>query len=116
MRLLAWFIDAIILSAATGFVIAATFGLGFVAIFVGGWLYEAFMTSSPWQATVGKRVLGIVVTDMEGRRLSFGRATGRHFAKWLSSMALGIGYIMAAFTEKKQGLHDFVAGTVVVEQ
>ena len=53
------------------------------------------------------------ITDLYGNRISFERATGRHFAKWLSSMVLGIGYIMVGFTERKQGLHDLVAGTLV---
>jgi uncharacterized RDD family membrane protein YckC len=72
--------------------------------------------SSEWQATVGKRVMSIVVTDLHGGRISFGRATGRHFAKYLSAFLLGIGFIMAAFTSKKQALHDIIAETVVVKR
>ena len=60
--------------------------------------------------------LGIKVTDLDGNRISFGRATGRHFAKWLSALILGIGYIMVAFTAKKQGLHDQVASCLVVNK
>jgi uncharacterized RDD family membrane protein YckC len=78
------------------------------------WLYYALMESSAKQATVGKLVLGILVTDLEGRRIGFGRATGRHFAKILSALILGIGFLMVAFTERKQGLHDMVAGTLVI--
>lgn len=78
------------------------------------WLYFAFMESSPWQATLGKRALGIVVTDESGNRLSFGRATGRYWAKFLSYIILLIGFIMAGFTPKKQALHDMVANTLVV--
>jgi uncharacterized RDD family membrane protein YckC len=73
------------------------------------------MESSAKQATVGKMALGIIVTDLEGRRLGFGRATGRYFAKILSALILGIGFLMAAFTERKQGLHDMVASTLVVK-
>jgi uncharacterized RDD family membrane protein YckC len=80
-----------------------------------GWLYYALMESSAKQATVGKMALGIIVTDMEGRRIGFGRATGRHFAKILSALILGIGFIMIAFTQRKQGLHDILAGTLVIE-
>lgn len=80
------------------------------------WLYEAYMESSSKQATVGKMALGVVVTDLSGRRITFGRATGRYFAKFLSGLTLGIGYLMVAFTERKQGLHDMVAGTLVVNR
>jgi uncharacterized RDD family membrane protein YckC len=80
-----------------------------------GWLYEALLESSSWQGTVGKKVLGIRVTDMDGNRISFGRATGRHFAKLLSQMICFVGFIMVAFTERKQGLHDMIAGTLVLE-
>lgn len=81
--------------------------------FAANWIYEAFMESSAKQATLGKMALGLKVTDLAGRRISFARATGRHFAKILSSMILLIGYIMAGFTERKQALHDMVAGTLV---
>ncbi len=88
-------------------------GATFVALLFGSWLYEAFMESSAYQATIGKMIFGMKVTDLNGNRISFGQATGRHFAKWLSAMILGIGYIMVAFTERKQGLHDLLAGTLV---
>jgi uncharacterized RDD family membrane protein YckC len=78
------------------------------------WLYYALMESSAKQATVGKMALGIVVTDLEGRRIGFGKATGRYFAKILSALILGIGFLMVAFTQRKQGLHDILAGTLVV--
>ena len=77
------------------------------------WIYEASMESSSRQATVGKMALGLNVTDLEGRRISFARASGRHFAKYISGMILLIGYIMAGFTERKQALHDIIAGTLV---
>lgn len=77
------------------------------------WLYEAGMESSTRQATLGKMVVGVKVTDLEGNRISFARATGRHFARILSGAILFIGYIMAGFTERKQALHDMVAGTLV---
>ena len=78
------------------------------------WIYEASMESSARQATVGKMALALKVTDLEGRRISFARASGRHFAKYTSGMILLIGYIMAGFTERKQALHDMIAGTLVV--
>ena len=77
------------------------------------WLYEAMMESSAKQATLGKMALGLKVTDLEGRRISFARATGRHFSKMISGAILAIGFIMAGFTERKQALHDMIAGTLV---
>lgn len=83
--------------------------------FAGQWLYEAWLTSSSWQGTIGKRVLRLKVVDEAGNRIGFGRATGRFFAKILSSMFFCIGFIMIGFTERKRGLHDMLAGTVVMK-
>jgi len=88
-------------------------GITLVLLVCGSWLYEALMESSSYQATLGKMIFGMKVTDLNGNRISFERATGRHFAKWLSTMILCIGYIMVGFTERKQGLHDLLAGTLV---
>jgi uncharacterized RDD family membrane protein YckC len=77
-------------------------------------LYFALMESSSKQGTLGKMVLGIVVTDGEGKRISFGRALGRNLAKIISDIILFIGHLMVAFTPRKQGLHDMIAGTLVV--
>ena len=82
----------------------------------GGWLYYALMESSRFQGTLGKMAVQIKVTDLEGNRVSFGRATGRYFGKLVSALVLFIGYIMVAFTEKKQGLHDIMAGCLVVRK
>ena len=84
--------------------------------FVIAWLYYALLESSPQQATVGKMALGIVVTDVDGRRISFGKASIRWWSKILSAMILLIGYIMAGFTARKQALHDLIAGTLVVNK
>ena len=78
--------------------------------------YYALQESSSAQATLGKRALGIKVTDLKGRRISFGHAIGRWFAAALSYLTLYLGFLMAAFTEKKQALHDMVAGTLVVDK
>ena len=78
------------------------------------WLYYALMESSTKQATLGKMVLSIKVTDMRGNRIGFGKATGRYFGKIISGMILMIGYIMAGFTEKKQALHDIMSDCLVV--
>jgi uncharacterized RDD family membrane protein YckC len=77
-------------------------------------VYFALMESSSRQATLGKMALGIVVTDMDGKRISFGRAVGRNLGKIISSIILLIGYFMIAFTQKKQGLHDIVTKCLVV--
>ena len=88
---------------------------GFAVSVLAWWLYEALMTSSRRQATVGKMAVGLVVADEGRARLSFIHASGRHFAKYLSYLLFGIGVLMVAFTERKQGLHDKLAGTLVIE-
>lgn len=80
------------------------------------WLYYASFESSKLQATPGKMALGIAVTDYDGEMISFGKATARYFSKTISAFILLIGYIMAAFTERKQALHDLIAGTLVVRR
>ena len=80
------------------------------------WLYFACLESSKLQGSLGKLAVGIYVTDENGRRLGFGRATGRHFAKVLSGMVLGIGFLLAAFTARKQAMHDLIAGCLVVRK
>lgn len=98
-------------------VLANMFGSIFLVAciaFVGSWLYEALLTSSSWQATVGKRILRLKVTDDQGNRISFARATGRFFAKILSGMVMYVGFIMVAFMERKRGLHDLICGTQVL--
>jgi len=93
--------------------LAAVFGTP--AVVVSLWLYYAGLEASSKQATVGKILLGLRVTDLAGFRVSFKKATGRYFAKVLSALLLLLGFVMAAFTERKQALHDILAGTVVVK-
>lgn len=81
---------------------------------IAGWMYYSLFETSYKMATPGKMLIGIKVTDVFGQKLSFGKATGRYFAKYISAMILFIGYLMAAFTEKKQALHDILANCVVV--
>lgn len=139
LRFVALVIDFIILSVAMGIPFAIIFGgmfsasrgmnpqdmmagaTGTIALveligIVVQWLYFAGMESSSWQGTLGKKALGLQVVDLEGRRVSFGRATGRYFAKIISGMILLIGYIMAGFTEKKQALHDMIAACLVIKK
>lgn len=82
------------------------------------WLYFALMESSNHQATLGKMACGLKVTDLNGQRISFGKATARYFAKYFISgtITLGIGYIIAGFDQKKQGLHDKIVGTLVLKK
>lgn len=80
------------------------------------WIYYASMESSSWQATLGKKILGLRVTDLAGNRITFARASGRFFGKILSGMILGIGFLMAGFTARKQALHDILAGCLVLRQ
>jgi uncharacterized RDD family membrane protein YckC len=102
--------------AGFGLIMGVIFLIAAVSLAV-TWLYHAWMESSEWQATLGKQALGLVVTDMEGRRVSFGRATGRHFGKIVTNMLpVFIGYIMAGFTERKQALHDMIAGCLVLRR
>jgi uncharacterized RDD family membrane protein YckC len=87
-------------------------GIGLVI----GWLYSALQESGAGQATLGKKAMGIKVTNMLGDRISFGQATGRHFGKMLSTIIIFIGYLMMLWDDKKQTLHDKMAGTLVVSR
>ncbi len=80
------------------------------------WLYFAAFESSRWQATPGKKLLGLYVTDLSGKRLSFARATGRYVGKALEQLTLFIGFAIAGFTARKQALHDIVAGCLVLKK
>ncbi len=90
--------------------------MSFILRCVVGWIYYAAMESSPLQGTLGKLALGIKVSDLVGARVSFGRASGRWFSKWVSTLIIGIGWLMAAFTPKRQALHDMMAGTLVLKR
>ncbi|SDB84742.1 RDD family protein [Williamwhitmania taraxaci] len=100
-----------IISVVMGFV-----ALLFAVSLIVGWLYYAIMESSKQQGTLGKMALGIKVTDIEGNKITFTRATGRYFGKIISNMTIYIGYIMAGFTVKKQALHDIIADCLVIKK
>ena len=89
---------------------------GTVMWLAGAWIYYSVFESSKRQATLGKLAVGIKVTDLHGNRIGFARASGRYFGKFISSTIIGIGYLMAAFMKRKQGLHDIMAGCLVVRQ
>jgi len=102
--------------AFVGSLIAVALEFVLIAVVV-QWLYHGYLESGERQGTWGKQAMGIYVTDLTGNRISFGNASGRFFAKIVSGMIpLGIGYIMAAFTERKQALHDMIASTLVLQR
>lgn len=127
-RVLASFIDSLISSALAGIVVLVavmtyksmdesflemTFN---ISVFLIGWIYFATMESSARQGTLGKLAVGIKVVDNESNKIGFVRATVRYLGKIISYIAVGIGFIMVAFTRKKQGLHDMMAGCLVVNK
>lgn len=143
LRFVAWIIDRVILQIAFSFIalpLMATSGLRDIILYhppqtpeellalfsslskliflavAFNWLYYALLESSAWQATIGKKALGLEVTDLGGHRVSFARATGRYFGKIISALILWIGYIMAGFTARKQALHDMMAGCLVIRK
>ncbi len=94
---------------------SAAYAMGFIVGILGQWLWFTISESSNWQATLGKKLLGLKVVDEHGGRVSFGRANARYWSKILSGLILFIGFLMVAFTVKKQGLHDKIASTYVVK-
>lgn len=107
--------DEVANALGASFVLGIIF-IGLLAV-IGTWLYYAGFEGSSWQATPGKKVLNLYVTDMTGARISFGRATGRFFAKIVTELIpLKIGYILAGITERKQALHDMIASTLVLRR
>lgn len=153
LRFVAYIIDALILGIPLGFVVISSLagsgllrsggtfppetpdvlvrflGMGWIfrialAAIVLEWLYYALMESSAWQATLGKKALGIYATDLSGARISFGRASGRFFGMILFRIAPLIGVLVffpidcicAGLTEKKQALHDMMAGCLVLRK
>jgi uncharacterized RDD family membrane protein YckC len=113
LRVAASLIDSVLLGFVGG--ILGTKENGLLALLI--WLaYFSAMECSKYQGTLGKIALGLRVTDLNGTRLTPLNAVGRNLGKILSSLILGIGFLMAAFTAKKQALHDILAGTLVVKR
>ncbi|TMF93619.1 MAG: RDD family protein [Chloroflexi bacterium] len=125
-RLLAYLIDALVLGA-----IEFTLGVGAYLIAPGdirafanvapvsaavAWAYFALLESSPARGTLGKIALELYVGDAHGDPITFRRATARYLLKTLSTLLLGTGWLMAAFTPRKQALHDVLAGTLVLRR
>jgi uncharacterized RDD family membrane protein YckC len=137
LRFVAWFIDFLLLAIILGiFNVLVEFGHPFAPRHFYGprfyfffpfslhnavewsvaWIYFAAMESSQLQATLGKLALGLAVTDMNGQRISFARASGRYWSKLISEFTFGIGYMMAGWTQQKQALHDIVASCLVIQR
>jgi uncharacterized RDD family membrane protein YckC len=96
--------------------VMAAMGAAYILSYILQVLYFTFMESSKFQASLGKMALGIIVTDMNGGKLDFSKALVRNLCRLLSNFTMLIGYIIAAFTAKKQALHDIIAGTLVVNK
>jgi len=94
----------------------ATYVFAYLLWFLFVFLYYVYMESSSRQGTFGKNVLGIIVTDLDGNRISCGRATVRFIGRIIESISYGLLYLIIPFTAKKQGLHDFMAGTIVIRK
>jgi uncharacterized RDD family membrane protein YckC len=123
---------ALVLDNAVVFILllATTLGAGILAALTGmetligpvSWLIVTFLPflywpvleSSGWQATVGKHIMGLQVTDDDGGRLSFVHALMRMLAKFVSALPFALGFLIAAFTARKQALHDLIVRTLVV--
>jgi uncharacterized RDD family membrane protein YckC len=119
IRVLASLLDGLMVGGAGWVIERATGGeslaISCAAAIAIPWLYDALLESGPKQATLAKMFLGLIVTDEQGRRIDFARASIRHFAKYLSAILLMIGFIMVAFDPRKQGLHDKLAKTLVLK-
>lgn len=109
--------------AALAAVMAPKIGLVLLIVAVASWLYWGLCESSAWQATVGKKLLGLYVTDTDYNRISFGRASGRFFAgrfigsiPYVGGMYFFVDCLCVAFTARKQAIHDMIAGTLVLRK
>jgi len=97
--------------------VSLTFSLVSISVSLAVWAaYYAWPESSEWQATIGKHLFGLRVTDTNGQRISFWRAVWRNFAKIFSAIILFIGYMMCGWTERKQCLHDMMADCLVLDE
>ncbi|WP_407353256.1 RDD family protein [Luteimonas sp. R10] len=95
--------------------IVAALGPQLAAFVVLGLLYHVACEAAPWQATLGKRVLGLRVADAAGQRASPARALLRHLAGALSWLTLNLGHLLAALPPQRRALHDRIAGAMVLQ-
>ena len=96
--------------------LGSAFGLLWLGAIIGSGLYFAYFESSEKEATPGKMIFGLKVTDLNGNSTSFGKATARYWAKMISAIPFGLGFVMPLLTEKKQALHDILVGTLVLKK
>ena len=89
---------------------------GFLVLLLLMWIYYASFEASAWQATPGKKVFRLYVTDLSGRPITFARATFHNIGRVISEMTLLVPYIPAGFTENKQALHDIIASCLVLRR
>jgi uncharacterized RDD family membrane protein YckC len=108
----AWLVDTSILILPV--LAAVAFPVAWLAVLPLVFLYYPVMESSRWQATLGKRFCGLSVVTTGGKRISFARAVLRYLAKYLSGALFGIGFTMIARRSDRRGLHDKIAGTLVL--
>ena len=121
-RVAAYYIDAFVVMVGVALILLPFMFNEYLAM-VGGVValvfffgYFVVMHSSALQATVGKLLMGVKVTDREGNRIGIGRSLARLLGTFVSGFTLGIGYLLAGVTEKRQALHDMIAGTLVVRR
>ena len=116
IRFVAWFIDGMILAGVNlviSLAIANPFSAFFLEVILGAIYHVAFWIGQG--ATPGKMAVGVKVVMANGEPIELGSAILRYFGYWLSGLILGIGYLMIAFSAEKRGLHDNIAGTVVIK-
>lgn len=101
-------------SASAAGIEAAAGVMGFFVGLLMQWLWFTVAEASPWQASLGKKLLGLKVTNEDGERISFAEANVRYWSKILSALLLCVGFLMVGFTARKQGLHDKIARTLVI--
>ena len=116
IRLVAWALDFALLSALVAGLGCLLPVAGHAVALIIAWLYYAGMECSSSHATLGKMALGLRVVDAKGSPVTFGRASVRFIGRILNTLLLGIGFLLIAFTERKQGLHDIIAGTLVLRR
>ena len=123
LRAVAYCIDAFVIGAvwvlAATLIVAVTHQAAawlIVPVLVAAWIYYAAMESSTLRGTLGKLALGIKVTDLNGQRIGFGRATARFLSRLITNVTFGIGYVLAGFTVRRQTVHDMIANTLVVRK
>jgi uncharacterized RDD family membrane protein YckC len=115
IRVVAMIIDSLVF-LVPGYFIDRFSGDYATAVYLVAWcFYEAFFLASSWQATIGKRVMGIKVVGEDGEKISIGRAIGRTVAQFFSVIIICIGYFMVGWNKKKRGLHDMIAATYVIK-